>query len=87
MSIVNNEYIIHLHRTVSYLNIFISTPRQEVTFIDILGRVMAVRLIRIEPIIRQGEGRMLELVELVELVDFDECCRLLAGLAQPVSPH
>ena len=84
MSTANNEYIIHLHRTVSYLNIFISTPRQEVTFIDILGRVMAVRLIRIEPIIRQGEGRMLELVE---LLDFDECCSLLAGLAQPVSPH
>ena len=84
MSIVNNKYIIHLHRTVSYLNIFISTPRQDVTFIDILGRVMAVRLIRIEPIIRQGEGKMLELVE---LVDFDECCRLLAGLVQPVSPH
>ena len=71
----------------SYLNIFISTLRQRVTFIDILDWVMSARLIRIETIIRPGEGRVLELVvEVVEvegLGDFDECCSMSASWTGP----
>ena len=86
---IHNECMRDLLQSVSdsYLNIFISTLRQRVTFIDILGWVMSARLIRIETIIRPGEGRVLELVvEVVEvegLGDFDECCSMSASWTGP----
>ena len=47
----------------------------------------SARLIRIETIIRPGEGRVLELVvEVVEvegLGDFDECCSMSASWTGP----
>lgn len=86
---IHNECMRDLLQSVSYsyLNIFISTLRQRVTFIDILDWVMSARLIRIETIIRPGEGRVLELVvEVVEvegLGDFDECCSMSASWTGP----